>query len=249
MKKIVYDFDGTLTPFPIPRLSILEKCGYEDGAMTPRFVSEVRKRMELEKIDLYTSFYKTMFDRMMENAIELTDDNFSYGASDIQYNKGVVQFLDNLNKNEVYNYVLSSGIKVYLEKTKIYPFVKGVYGTTFLYDKNNVAYDFDILMSDSKKVDGIKDILKNLHVENFDCSDFVYIGDGLTDLDAMRFVKERGGTTIFVYQNLENLDVDKVENKDIVDFYFEADYSRDSELTKCINKICGIESEKVISKK
>lgn len=53
MKKIVYDFDGTLTPLPIPRLSILEMCGYEDGAMTPRFVSEVRKRMELENIDIY----------------------------------------------------------------------------------------------------------------------------------------------------------------------------------------------------
>ena len=47
MKKIVYDFDGTLTPFPIPRLSILEKCGYDEGAMTPRFVSEVKKEWNL----------------------------------------------------------------------------------------------------------------------------------------------------------------------------------------------------------
>ena len=31
MKKIIYDFDGTLTPFSIPRFSILEKCGYEDA--------------------------------------------------------------------------------------------------------------------------------------------------------------------------------------------------------------------------
>ena len=28
MKKIIiYDFDGTLTPYPMPKLEILEKCG------------------------------------------------------------------------------------------------------------------------------------------------------------------------------------------------------------------------------
>ena len=42
MKKIIYDFDGTLTPFSIPRFSILEKCGYEDGALNPKFLNEVK---------------------------------------------------------------------------------------------------------------------------------------------------------------------------------------------------------------
>ena len=53
MKKIIYDFDGTLTPFSIPRFSILEKCGYEDGALNPKFLNEVKTMMKNENLDLY----------------------------------------------------------------------------------------------------------------------------------------------------------------------------------------------------
>ena len=162
MKKIIYDFDGTLTPFSIPRFSILEKCGYEDGALNPKFLNEVKTMMKNENLDLYVSFYKTMFDKMNENNIELKDSNFCYGAEDIEYNKGVIYFLENLHKNNIYNYVLSSGLKVYLEKTKISPFIKDIFGTTFKYNENDEVIDFDILMNDKKKVIGIKKILESL---------------------------------------------------------------------------------------
>ena len=43
-----------------------------------------------------------------ENNIELKDINFCYGAEDIEYNKGVISFLENLHKNNIFNYVLSN---------------------------------------------------------------------------------------------------------------------------------------------
>ena len=225
MKKIIYDFDGTLTPFSIPRFSILEKCGYEDGALNSKFLNEVKTRMKNENLDLYVSFYKTMFDKMNENNIELKDINFCYGAEEIEYNKGVISFLENLHKNNIFNYVLSSGLKVYLEKTKISPFIKDIFGT---------------MMNDKKKVIGIKKILESLNIEDDDCRELIYIGDGLTDLDAMEFIKEHGGITIFVCQDLDGKDLEKIKENPNVDCYFKADYSSDSDLSMYINKICGI---------
>ena len=240
MKKIIYDFDGTLTPFSIPKFSILEKCGYEDGALNPKFLNEVKTRMKNENLDLYVSFYKTMFDKMNENNMELKDINFCYGAEDIEYNKGVISFLENLHKNNIFNYVLSSGLKVYLENTKISPFIKDIFGTTFKYNENDEVIDFDILMNDKKKVNGIKKILGSLNIEDDDCRELIYIGDGLTDLDAMEFIKEHGGITIFVCQDLDGKDLEKIKENPNVDYYFKADYSSDSDLSMYINKLCGI---------
>ena len=30
LKAVVYDFDGTLTPYSLPQYEILKKCGYDD---------------------------------------------------------------------------------------------------------------------------------------------------------------------------------------------------------------------------
>ena len=50
MKKIiVYDFDGTLTPFSLPKFEILEKCGMKDGAYNPLFLELSQKKSKEKK--------------------------------------------------------------------------------------------------------------------------------------------------------------------------------------------------------
>ena len=71
--------------------------------------------------------------------------------------------------------------------------------------------DFDILMNDKKKVIGIKKILESLNIEDDDCRELIYIGDGLTDLDAMEFIKKHGGITIFVCQDLDSKYLEKIK--------------------------------------
>ena len=39
MKIIIYDFDGTLTPYAMPKFEILEKSGLNDGAYNPQFLA------------------------------------------------------------------------------------------------------------------------------------------------------------------------------------------------------------------
>ena len=61
-KIIIYDFDGTLTPFSLPKFEILEKCGMKDGAHNPRFLELSQKRAKDENIDLYRAMYEIYFE-------------------------------------------------------------------------------------------------------------------------------------------------------------------------------------------
>lgn len=241
MKKIiVYDFDGTLTPFSLPKFEILEKCGMKDGAYNPLFLELSQKRSKEKSIDLYQAMYDTYFQIIKEAGFELTDKNFCLGSDDVIYNNDVMFFLDSLCKNGISNYLLSSGIKVFLEKISIAPYFKDIYATTFKYDHNNEVIGIDFLMSDKNKVTAIKEILQKNGNGIDDCSDLIYIGDGFTDYYAMKYVKEHGGTSIFVYTNPNNKDIAKIKEKNVVDFYAKADYSQKGELNSYVKKICKI---------
>ena len=40
---IIYDFDGTLTPYPVPKFEILEKCGAKGDGFN-QFYLNVKKK-------------------------------------------------------------------------------------------------------------------------------------------------------------------------------------------------------------
>ena len=61
-KIIVYDFDGTLTPYALPKFELLEKSGLENGTYNPKFLELSRKRAKDKNIDLYTAIYETYFE-------------------------------------------------------------------------------------------------------------------------------------------------------------------------------------------
>lgn len=234
---IIYDFDGTLTPYSLPKFEILEKCGLQHGALNPNFLEMSKNKAQDEKVDLYTAIYRTYFEIIKNANLSLSDDNFCLGANTVIYNNGVVDFLNFLKDNGVSNYLLSSGIKVYLEKTNIAHFFEKIYGTTFIYNSNGEAIGIDYLMSDKNKVDAIKDIVKMTGNNENDCQNIIYIGDGFTDYYAMEYVKRNGGTSIFVYKNKNSQDLKRLKEKDVISFSTYADFSYDSQLSEFIKKL------------
>ena len=234
---IIYDFDGTLTPYSLPKFEILEKCGLQHGALNPNFLEMSKNKAQDEKVDLYTAIYRTYFEIIKNANLSLSDDNFCLGANTVIYNNGVVDFLNFLKDNGVSNYLLSSGIKVYLEKTNIAHFFEEIYGTTFIYNSNGEAVGIDYLMSDKNKVDAIKDIVKMTGNNENDCQNIIYIGDGFTDYYAMEYVKRNGGTSIFVYKNKNSQDLKRLKEKDVISFSTYADFSYDSQLSEFIKKL------------
>ena len=39
---IIYDFDGTLTPYSLPQYPVIKKCGYNDEMLMARIQSEMQ---------------------------------------------------------------------------------------------------------------------------------------------------------------------------------------------------------------
>lgn len=179
--------------------------------------------------------------KIVKNAgFKLIDENIYLGYDKIIYNKGVIEFLDFLDKNNISNYLVSSNMKVLLEKISISPYFKEIYATTFTYNDNNEINGFKYLMNDKNKVTAIKEILQKNKIDNEDCSKIIYIGDGLSDYYAMKYVKDHGGISICVYQDLNSKDIKTIKEKDVAIFYAKADFSKNSELYNYINELCKI---------
>ncbi len=239
-KIIIYDFDGTLTPYALPKFEILKRCGFANGSYDSNFLNKVSELSQKENIDTYNAFYQIYLSVIKDNDFKLVDENLCLGAENIEYNPGVVDFLKALNTNGIKNYLLSSGIKVFLNKTNIAPLFIDIYATDFNYNQNSEVLDIKFLMSDKNKVQAIKEICKINNNREDDCTNIIYIGDGLTDYYAMEYVKNNGGLTIFVYTDINNKDMKIIKEKDIVSFYELADFSINSELNNLILNLCDI---------
>lgn len=235
-KIVIYDFDGTLTPNPVTKFEILEKCGYNGGVNNLELVENFQNRYKKETDNFYEAIYKTFIEMVNKTSYKMIDSNICLGADRMEFNPGVMEFFESVKNDDVFNYILSSGLKSIIQKTKVAKFFDEIYGTTFMYDKDGVAYDIDCLIDDQAKAFYIEKIVKDNKKNN--CSDVMYIGDGLTDYYAMEYVKNNGGTTIFVYYDEDSYDLLKARESGVVSYFFKADYSSNGELSEFIRKWC-----------
>lgn len=232
---IIYDFDGTLTPYSLPQYEIIKKCGYNEEKLMNRIAEKLTNSE-----GLYEAYYKCYIEILLENNILLTKENVCLGADKVEFNNGVIEYFKNFQSQitGVKHYIVTSGIKDYVDKTVIRKFVDGVYGVTFN-EENGIYKDIDILLTDKKKVDVIKQVQK----DNNETNNIIYFGDGLTDSFAFEYVNSIGGKNVFIATKNESMETYKQLNvKGIIDKCFEPDFSMDSELSKYIQT--QIEEEK-----
>ena len=232
---IIYDFDGTLTPYSLPQYEIIKKCGYNEEKLMNRIAEKLTNSE-----GLYEAYYKCYIEILLENNILLTKENVCLSADKIEFNNGVIEYFKNFQSQitGVQHYIVTSGIKDYVDKTVIRKFVDGVYGVTFN-EENGIYKDIDILLTDKKKVDVIKQVQK----DNNETNNIIYFGDGLTDSFAFEYVNSIGGKNVFIATKNESIETYKQINvKGIIDKCFEPDFSMDSELSKYIQT--QIEEEK-----
>ena len=230
---IIYDFDGTLTPYSMPQYEILKKCGYDDEKQRDR------RNLVINQcgISMYQAYYEVYEDILKENNIAMTAENIILGSDKVEFNKGVLDYFQDLQtKNTgIKHYIVTSGFKEYVSNTKIALFVNGIYGAVYR-KENDVYTEIEELVSDGMKPEIIKKILRDSNSKNV-----IYIGDGMTDRYAFEYVHTIGGTSLYVGSTDKDLDnFSKLKEEGIVDNYFERDYSKDSELRTYIMKKAGI---------
>lgn len=233
---IIYDFDGTLTPYSLPQYELLEKCGYDEEKLMNRIKKELNNNKEL-----YSVYYKCYMEILAENKIPMTKENICLGAKNVQFNNGVLEYFKSFqtSNTDIKHFIVTSGIQAYVDETHIRKFVDGVYGVTFN-EENGIYKNIDKLVTDEKKVDAIKDI--QLHNEG--TNKIIYFGDGLKDELAFQYVHKIGGKNVFIASNNKSIEnYNKLNINGIIDKCFEADFGKDTKLSEYIQKEIELERE------
>lgn len=199
LKAVVYDFDGTLTPNPMPIFKILEMSGLgKDAINSQRFLEMTGKIAKQENVNKYEAMIRTILKFVQDAGFALTDNNISIGAEERVYNPGVKELLEWLKQHGIKNYLLSSGAKAYLERLEIAPYFEAVYASTLSYDDTNVVNGIKHVMTDTEKPITLQKIAQDINDSPDDFSGIVYIGDGPTDVVVMDCIKEHGGIAILI---------------------------------------------------
>lgn len=239
MKKvnIVYDFDGTLTKNAAPRYLILEKCNYENGTDNKQFLKEVENIKISKKCETVEAFYERFFEILNQNNMEITEMDFNYGVDNIQFNQGLEKYFEIINSFatnkdiQLNHFILTSGIKAYIENCKYSRYFKDIFGSTFSV-QNNIIIGLDYCLNTKEKISKLQCLQENAETK---ADKTIYVGDGFTDYYAMKYIHNNCGSTIFVHQNEHDLDIyNELKKENIIDYCEIADYTENSKLYQAI---------------
>lgn len=245
---IMYDFDKTLCTRDMQEYTFIPSVGMDPD----EFWNLTGKVAKAETMDSILTYMYCMVEKARETGIPLTRESLVACGRDIEYHKGVEEWFQRINRYAeqagviVEHYVLSSGLKEIIEGTSIAKYFKKIYACEFLY-KDGQAYWPKMAVNYTNKTQfvyrinkGVLDINNNVDLNSSRpdsekrvlFSNMIYIGDGLTDVPCMKLVKQSGGHSIAIYHPGEDHNAAPLLKHKRVDWMFEADYSKGSELDR-----------------
>ena len=198
----IFDFDGTLTTETWPKFWVwAKKFGYIGEKRNDNLeaaLAEYRKQNPGSDLETFFYFFN---DLLVENNATITFKELMEGEKYITYNPGVDEFF---KKSSIKNYIVSGGLKDFLQRLKVAKYFENIYGTPVTQNENGLITGIGEVTTDDRKILAIYDILKKNNRKDNDCRNIYFIGDGYSDATAMRFVHNNGGKAIFVHQPNED---------------------------------------------
>lgn len=260
---IAYDFDGTLAAGNMQEYNFIPDLDMG----TSEFWGEANRIAKENDMDEVLAYLYLMLHKAKEHNISIHKETFVQYGKHITFFKGVESYFERMNqyaasKNLVLeHHIISSGLREFVQGTSIAKYFKNIFASGFSYDENGVAFWPALAVNYTNKTQFLFRINKGIN-NSYDntlinkivpedekpvpFSNMIYLGDGETDVPAMKMVKYQGGNTIAVY----NPDATKCANrklpKDIcleiirhkrADYIAPTDYSEDSELDMIIKKV------------
>lgn len=243
---ICYDFDRTLSPDDMQTFTLIPSFGVDKQ----EFWHESDMLAEENLMDNNLAWMYELIKYSKFKGKSLRREYFKEIGADVQLYEGVESWFENVNAYamergiEVEHYIISSGLKEIIEGSKIAPYIKRVYASSYLYTADGVAEWPAQVVNYTTKTQFIFRIAKGYLEEydqrvndslphdsrNVDYENIVYIGDSATDIPCMTLVKQKGGYSIGVYdpvsQNKKK--VYKLFGDGRLNFYAPANYSEDS---------------------
>ncbi len=213
---IAYDFDGTLAPGNMQQHSFIPKLGVESGT----FWKEVKSIAKENDMNEILAYMHHMLKRAKEKDIQITKKAFIDHGKGMPLFPGVNEFFKKINDYArskglvIEHYIISSGLRDILKGTPIYKEFEMVFASAYKYDVNDVAEWPALAIDYTNKTQflfrinkGIKNAWDNESINKFmpeherpmPFNRMIYLGDGETDIPAMKMINFQGGKSIAVY--------------------------------------------------
>ncbi|MFP4366556.1 MAG: HAD family hydrolase [Bacteroidales bacterium] len=257
---IAYDFDGTLAPGNMQEHSFIPKLGIPKET----FWLEANQIARENDMDGILSYMQLMLQKSNEKGIPIRREDFIRYGNDINLFPGVKDYFDVINNYALdrgillEHHIISSGLREFIEGTTIAGHFKNIFASGFKYNEKGIAEWAALAINYTNKTQylfrinkGIDNSWDNTLINRYipeeekpvPFSRIIYIGDGETDVPAMKMVKYQGGATIAVFnQNAKASSSDKSQEqmcRDLiahkrVDYIAPADYEEKSVLVSTI---------------
>jgi hypothetical protein len=257
---IAYDFDGTLAPGNMQEHSFIPRLGLDNDA----FWAESNEMARQHDMDDILAYMQLMLNKAEEKKIPVTKEALLAHGKQIRFFGGVESFFDEINQYAdskgvvLEHHIISSGVRDIIQGTSIARHFKNIFASGYVFDHDNVAIWPALAINYTNKTQylfrinkGIDNSFDNSLINKFveeehrpiPFSRMIYIGDGETDVPAMKMIKFKGGTAIAVYDPGKKKTKSKPSAKEIceelirqdrADFIAPADYSTDSKLCKIL---------------
>lgn len=260
---IAYDFDGTLAPGNMQEHSFIPRLGINKQ----EFWENANKIARENDADEILTYMQLMLKKANEKGIPITRKAFSEHGQGLEFFPGVKSYFKRINDYatslniEIDHHIISSGVREIIKGTPIAGEFKNIFASGFIFDVNDVAIWPALAINYTNKTQylfrinkGINNSYDNSSINKFipykerpvPFTRMIYIGDGETDVPAMKMIKFQGGKAIAVYNPDKKRNGNKPSGKEIceqlieherADFIAPADYRDGSELYGVIKNI------------
>jgi len=264
---IAYDFDGTLVPGNMQEHSFIPRLGLDNEA----FWKESNALSRQHDMDDILSYMQLMLNKAREKNIPVTRQDLLDHGKAIRFFPGVEEYFELINRfaatqNAVIeHHVISSGVRDIIKGTRIAGNFRNIFASGYVFNEDGVAIWPALAINYTNKTQYLFRINKGIHnsydnslinkfveeeLRPIPFSRMIYIGDGETDVPAMKMIKFKGGTAIAVYDpkksNGKSI-CEELIHQDRADFIAPADYTRNSKLLTILeNLVKKIVQEEVL---
>ena len=259
---IVYDFDGTLAPGNMQEHSFIPALGIDAEA----FWSDVKRVAKQHDADEILVYMWLMLARAKDKGLKVDRESLITHGAKTPLFAGVPQWFDRIEEFatkrglELEHYIISSGIREMIEGCAISKRFKQIFASRFAFDEAGnaiwpaVAINYttktQFLFRINKGIDNTWDTSLINKWQPYDerpvpFPRMIFIGDGETDIPAMKMIRHQGGYAIAVFdpekwaaKKLQDR-VHTLVSEDRVQFVAPADYQESSQLDVTIKGVLG----------
>ena len=213
---IAYDFDGTLAPGNMQEYSFIPDLNMDKAS----FWQEANEMAKQHDMDEVLAYMHLMLLKAKEQNIPLREEVFMKYGEHITFFEGVTTYFERINRYaasqniHLEHFIISSGLREFVRGTSIGHEFRSIFASGFQYDADGNACWPALAVNYTNKTQFLFRINKGIY-NSYDntsinksmpedsravpFSNLIYVGDGETDVPAMKMVNLYGGTTIAVY--------------------------------------------------